>query len=249
MLPPAKIIEHEGIHVVRDDLISGGTKRRIAEKLLSESPASEFAYPSTAYGAAMIALAHAAKSVNKKLHIFLAERKKTTPFIDELLAVGGDINIHYVKGGFYSIVKSETSKFCKTNNIELIPCGFDFPRAIQLLSDEASKIKEAHGFFDIAVSVCSSGTLQRAMQLANLAKRYYAVGTGMKNPNHGFSTLIKHYEIQKFEQDSKILPPFPTVRNYDGKGWQYALELKAKYPDEKILFWNVSATEDDRLRV
>ena len=142
------------------------------------------------------------------------------------------------------------NKFCQNNpNVKLLPCGLNFPEAIDILANEMKNVRQAYGQYDIVISACSSGALQLALQKSELGKQYVAVGTGMKNPPHGKAKLIEHYLIEKFEKETKVLPPFPTVRNYDGKVWQYALKLKEENPDKKILMWNVSCTKDDLKRI
>ena len=55
LMPPPVVIEHEGIHVVRDDLAGGGTKARFMVKLFAE--AEEIVYATPAEGGAQSALA------------------------------------------------------------------------------------------------------------------------------------------------------------------------------------------------
>lgn len=249
MIPEPVLFVHDGIHVLRDDLCPGGTKRRFAEKFFRESEHKEFAYPGTAFGAAIVALAYAAVASNKKVNIFIAERKSPTEFIKECLEVGGDlIKFHSVKMGFYKNVIAACERFCNREKVFYLPCGLRMDYAIDEIKELAIGIKDKHGQFDYCISACSSGTLQEALQKSEIAKKYIAVGTGMADPIHGKAELIKHYELQKFEQDSKILPPFPTVPNYDGKVWQYVIRLKENDPESKILFWNVAATKKDKMR-
>ena len=65
-LPKPEIIDHDGFHVVRDDLLPGGTKRRGLTELLNALGADEYIYPSTAQGYGPVALAHACRDLGKK---------------------------------------------------------------------------------------------------------------------------------------------------------------------------------------
>ena len=249
-----QIVEHDGIFVVRDDLYPGGTKSRIIEKYFTACVTQTYAYPATAFGAAIVALAHSAVKLNKYVIIFIAKRGRETftEFMKEAESVAdGCIEYRFVDMGFYPNVKRACRNYCEQNQMEVIyiPPGVDTPWAVNGISDICKQLISIHGQFDTVFSVCGSGTLQRGLQLGGLGREYFAVGTGQKNPNCGRATLIEHYNIQKFEQKAKLLPPFPTVPNYDGKGWKYCVEYKQKHPDKKILFWNVYATETDRKRI
>ena len=63
----------DGVFVVRDDFIKGGTKRCFADKLIYGF--DEVVYASPVYGGAQIALAYAAKELNINCTIFCAKRK------------------------------------------------------------------------------------------------------------------------------------------------------------------------------
>jgi len=245
MKPIIKV--HDDIFVVRDDLVPGGTKSFFIKQELAESNQEHFVYPGTAYGAAIVAFAAAANESKKYAHIFSAERKIKTDFIEDAEWMGGDYVIwHPVKMGYYSNVSSKAKKFAEQNNYHLFPCGFRGEFAVLRIAARARLIDDK---FDAVFSACASGTLQLGLQMADIGEKYFAIGTGMKNPFHGKATLIEHYNIQKFEQKAKILPPFPTVPNYDGKVWQYAIEYKKQHPNERVLFWNVAATRSDIIRV
>ena len=73
--PP--IVEmHEGIYVVRDDLLEGGSKTRFIQSLVRDFPGNEMVYGSSpATGYAQIALARVCSHFNKKCTLFMAKRK------------------------------------------------------------------------------------------------------------------------------------------------------------------------------
>ena len=73
MTPPI-VREHDGILVVRDDLLSGGTKARFLPVLFEK--ADEAVYASPAEGGAQTALATVARQLGKRSTIFVARRGK-----------------------------------------------------------------------------------------------------------------------------------------------------------------------------
>ena len=71
------IESHKGIEVLRDDLLSGGTKSVLLKNIL-DTTYDEFVYPSPVYGAAQIALSSYCKFIgNKKLSFVQKERNYT----------------------------------------------------------------------------------------------------------------------------------------------------------------------------
>jgi hypothetical protein len=253
-VPEPVIIEHDQISVVRDDLLPGGTKRRFLTEILIDQyvnfKQTEFVYPGTALGAAIIAIGHSVKEVNDlsipvKAKIFIAKRNEMNNIMKEAFEAGGGfLEYEYVNMGFYKNVINAALKYSKTQDyIHFFQSGLRSPKAIDAIAKIGDIIKKKHGQFDAVFSACSSGTLQAGLQKAELGKKFFAVGTGMKNPEHGSAFLIEHYKLQKFEQNAKIKPPFPTFLNYDGKVWQYALQYKKENSHERVLMWNVASPQ------
>ena len=77
---PAPIVEkHNGIYVVRDDLLEGGSKVRFADKLIKDTPVKEFVYGgSNKVGWGNISLAYLCRKYNKTAVSFYAARKVPT---------------------------------------------------------------------------------------------------------------------------------------------------------------------------
>src|SRR5262249_48448401 len=76
ILPPPKIERVGEIFVVRDDLIPGGTKRRVLAQEIRQFGAAECVYASPAYGYAQIAIAHTCRSLGVQATIFVAKRRE-----------------------------------------------------------------------------------------------------------------------------------------------------------------------------
>ncbi len=70
--------KHNGVIVLRDDLLPGGTKSILMDKILDEAY-SEYVYASPVYGAFQIALSIWCKNNNKKATIFCAKRNELHP--------------------------------------------------------------------------------------------------------------------------------------------------------------------------
>jgi cysteine synthase len=110
------IKEHDGILVVRDDYIPGGTKRRFSDQLIKGY--REVVYTSPVYGGAQIALAHAGKEVGVKVTIFCAKRK--TPHARTLEAKRAGATIIQVPYGYLSNVISKAKAYCSDTGAHLL---------------------------------------------------------------------------------------------------------------------------------
>ena len=226
MMPP-QIVEHDGIFVVRDDKIVGGTKARVIGQFLTG--ADEFVYASPVYGYAQIALAHCCAQMGKRATVFCAKRNVLHPRTQEARKAGA--KVVQVPHGYLSHVQSKARAYAEASGAHFLPFGLDFPAFLDALASVAMGI-------DIAPSevwtVAGSGTLSRALQIAWPNARFYAVQVGAE-PKAGRATVVRAPE--KFEQDARSKPPFPSCTNYDAKAWQF---IKT-HATPGALFWNVAA--------
>jgi hypothetical protein len=230
-VPGLRVDEIEGIRVVRDDLVLGGTKRRVLERLLAESEADHFVYASPAYGFAQIALAYAARAVGKRATVVVAGRKHHHPRTQMAIEAGAEI-IEVAKGGYLSVVQKRARDFAAEAGAELLPFGLDSEGFIASLAELARSI-EGPAPTEIW-SVAGSGVLTRALQRAWPGAAFHAVQIG-KKPDAGHATL--HVAPEKFEADAQEPPPFPSCGNYDAKAWRFIKEQASP----GALFWNVGA--------
>lgn len=225
---PDPIIERVGrILVVRDDCIPGGTKRRVIDQLLTG--AREFVYASPAYGYAQIALAHACRDLGVQATIFTSKRARLHPRTTE--AKGAGAKVVLVPYGYLSNLQARARDYSQASGAQLVPFGLDTPAFISALADVARSLpihpREVW-------TVAGSGVLTRSLQLAWPDADFHAVQVGME-PKIGRAR--KYQAPERFEDDARQLPPFPSCSNYDAKAWQF-IEQHAS-PD--ALFWNVAA--------
>lgn len=225
MIPDPVIVEHEGILVVRDDLLPGGTKRRAIHALFDEH--STYVYASPVYGFAQLALAHAARDHRKQAVIFCAKRKQFHPITAEVIGLGA--GVIEVPHGYFNVVKARAREYCQQTGACLLPFGLDDPRFILALADVARALpvtpKEVW-------SIVGSGVLSRALQLAWPDATFYGVRVGAK-PDAGHA--IVYTAPEKYEQGAQEPAPFPSCVNYDSKAWRF-VKLHAT---PGALFWNV----------
>ncbi len=236
---PDPIVEaHEGVHVVREDVFVGGTKRRFVDAYIEREAAKgarEFVYATTVYGGAQIALAHACRAVGVAATVFGAKRNELHPRTLEAQNAGA--TIHEVPMGFLTNVQAKARAYCERTGAHLMPFGFDSAEARAAIADAATRVRRKFGRFDEAWCAVGSGTLIRSLQEAQLAKSYHGILVGRDHANAGEAEQIRH--PLAFGTDAKAVdrPPFPSCSNYDAKAWRYA-EQRAR-GGRRVVFWNV----------
>jgi hypothetical protein len=229
---PAPVVELiDGVYVVRDDLIPGGTKRSFADQLIS--PGSEVVYTSPAYGGAQIAIAHAAAERGAKATIFCAKRSQPHPRTLEANRAGA--KIVQVPHGYLSNVKAKARAYCEKTGAILLPFGLETPQAFKAIAERARQAVEQVGDVDQVWSVGGSGVLARGLQQGIKAPSYHVVQIGRKLTREDVGAATIYVHPLDFAQDAKVKPPFPSCSNYDAKCWEYI----KKHASGRVLFWNV----------
>lgn len=229
-VPALAVDEIEGIRVVRDDRVLGGTKRRALDRLVAGIDAEELVYATPAYGFAQIALAGACRAAGKRATIFVAARSDRHPRTQ--LAADLGANIVEVKAGRLNVIQSRARKHCEATGAYLVPFGMDDEIFVDAMAQEIAALP---GDAPTEVwCVAGSGTLTRALQRAFPDAAHHAVQIG-RDPDVGSAKLWKAPEA--FEEDATDPPPFPSCSNYDAKAWRFIKE----HASPGALFWNLGA--------
>lgn len=227
MISDPVIEEIEGITVVRDDLIAGGTKVRAVEALMNGK--QEYVYASPASGYAQIALAIGCAAKGKQATVFTAKRKELHKRTVQAKAAGA--KIVQVPHGYLTNVQAKARAYAEMVDACLLPFGFDSEEIRDALASVAKRLpvkpKEVW-------TVAGSGTLSRALQAAWPLASFYAVRIG-REPNAGRASVLQAPEA--FDIDAKVQPPFPSCSNYDAKAWRFIKQ----HASPGALFWNVAA--------
>jgi hypothetical protein len=225
--------EHDGVLVVRDDLLDGGTKRRAFNYYIESVTADEFVYASPREGYAQLSLAYVCKDLGKKATVFVpkGERHWLTNKSEELGA-----KIIEVPMGYLNVIQSASKQYVgKTKGSHLIPFGGDHPIIIEAMKNTALSLdieppKEVW-------TVMSSGVLSRGLQLAWPDAKIYAVQIGHNTTDREKGRAETMRSDYKFNQECKKIdrPPFPSSLTYDSKAWEFIKQ----HASEGALFWNV----------
>jgi hypothetical protein len=222
-LPEIELID--GVYVVRDDRFPGGTKARVLPPILDALNADEFVYASPAYGYAQIALAYSCRELGKRATVFVAKRSALHPWTAKAKEAGA--KIVQVPYGYLTNVQAKAKAYAKETGSHYLPFGFDFPEMQTGIAELARALDVQP---ETVWSVAGSGTLTRSLQQAWPTAAFNAVRIGAE-PKAGRAEVINAPE--RFEQNAKVKPPFPSCANYDAKAWRFI--------PKGSLFWNVAA--------
>ena len=230
-LPKPIVKEHDGIQVVRDDLIEGGTKRRAFYTYIKSKDYDEFVYASPRQGYAQLSLAYACRDLGRKATVTVPQGQRywLTYKAEELGA-----NIIEVPMGFLTNIQAKAKKYCLDNGAHLIPFGGDHPIIIESMRQSALSIginpKEVW-------TVMSSGVLSRGLQGAWPDAKVYGVKIGHNTTPREQGRAETFKSKYKFQQECKEdeRPPFQSSLTYDSKAWTFIKE----HARDGALFWNV----------
>lgn len=232
MIPPT-IVEHHGLLVLRDDMIEGGSKVRVAPALLGESDEWVFAGP--AQGLAQVALAIACEQTGKRGVFFTAARKEPHPLTR--LAMSHGLRVVFVPLGRISNVQHKARAYCELTGARFIELGLKLPGMEDALYELALSLPVTP--MEVWVA-CGSGTLTRALARAWPAAEVNSVQVGM-TPHLGddLPNIRRWKAPEQFQEPaSGPLPPFPSVRTYDAKIWRFVVKHARMTTD--TLVWNVA---------
>jgi|688.fasta_scaffold00075_35 hypothetical protein len=245
--PAPVIVEHEGYHVVRDDLLSVGSKARAGDYLIGHATEyaniKEWVYGSSpATGYAQISLPFICNRYNKKAVIFMAERSmdKLHEYQKRGIELGGEY--HWVPNGMLPVTQKRAKDYVAELPDEraLLPIGVEHPTSIACIIRVARSIavspKEVW-------SVGSSGTLTRALQLAWPDAEVHVVSVGHTMGPREIGRAILHKSPYKFDKPVKKehTPPYPSAPTYDAKVWHVMKEYHEGHSrKEPCLVWNVA---------
>lgn len=246
---PTPVIElHNGIHVVRDDLLNYGSKIRFVDYFIGHAPenkeVTEWVFGSCpATGYAQISLPVVCKRYEKKAVLFMAERSMDKLHEYQKRGIELGTIYHWVKMGMLNVTQSHAKKYTAEDPVHrrVLPLGLEHETVVASIIKVARSLpinpKEVW-------SVGSSGTISRGLQLAFPDADVHVVQVGHTMKPREIGRAIHHISPYKFDKPVKIheMPPFPSAPTYDAKGWKPMIDwYKTNEKKGDVLFWNVGA--------
>lgn len=228
------IEQHNGIDVLRDDLLPGGTKSTFLDKIL-DAGASLYVYASPVYGAFQIALARYCQSLGKQAVIFCAKRQ--TPHANSLAAKAAGAIVLQVPFGYLSNCQAKAKAYAQAHGGQYLTFGANYPDAISAIASRMRQVSHTLGQEpDEVFCAVGSGTLLKGILQGTDSSRVVGVqvGAAYQGPLPQRAQLMRY--PKPFEAHARVVAPFPSCSNYDLKAWEYCLTYKR---GKRVLFWNV----------
>jgi hypothetical protein len=228
---PDPVVEvHEGVRVVRDDLIVG-TKARAADPVIAFSNAERFVYCQPRTGLAGVALCDVAARRNRKVTLFMPACKEIS--VHQACCIERGATPHFERIAAMPNLNKYAREWAAESGREFIPLGLRHPLATAGIVLAASRIPEPE-FVYVAMS---TGVLCRALQIAWPRARFVglAVARNIQEGERGECEIISEPLPFQKPVPKDEMPPFPSVATYDAKAWRYV----PKNSGWDILFWNV----------
>lgn len=228
--PNPIVKEHDGVRVVRDDLIAG-TKTRAADLLLSKTSADRYVYVQPRAGLAGVSLLDAAKIHDKRVTLFMPSSKKIS--LHQACCIERGAEAFFERVAAMPNLNRISQKWAEQHGHYFVPLGLRHELATAAIVKAASSIPEPE---EVYVAI-STGVLTRSLQIAwpNAKFTCVAVARNLKAGEAGPARVESDPLEFLVSEKPENLPPFPTVPFYDGKVWKYI----PKNSGRDILFWNV----------
>mgnify|MGYP003646375834 FL=1 len=228
--PPPVIELHEGVRVVRDDLLVG-SKVRAGDLLISRIKENTLAYVQPRTGLAGVSILDVAKRHGKKVKLFMPSSKRISEHQACCIERGAEYEFHRIAA--MPVLNGIAKKWAdKHDDAYFIPLGLKHELVTAGFVKVASQIPEPEEVW----TVISTGVLHRSLQIAwpNAKFHCVAVARNMKKGEIGHDRIISH-PLPFTSHIKEDLTPFPSVNTYDAKAWKYI----PKNTSKDILFWNV----------
>jgi len=238
LLPDIVIKRHEGINVVREDLVlKGGTKTRAGEFLISQTKKDTLVYVAPRVGYAGIAIMELAKIYNKEVIFFMPACKEISDHQSIIISMKPK-NVEFERIAAMPNLNIIAKKYAEQNNYNFIPFGLNHPYTIAGFVKTCDNILKNYNEPEEMWSVVSTGVLTRGIQIGfkNTIMKGVAVARNMKQGELGRTDIISEPLAFLSNEKKENLPPFNTIPSYDGKAWKYI----PKNTNRNIWFWNVA---------
>lgn len=233
--PDPVIVNHNGVLVVRDDLLGDGvgTKARAADFLVSKAPSDTIVYVQPRVGLAGLSLIDVAHRHGKRVVLFMPASRRISLHQACTIERGGEPVFRRIAA--MPNLNTIAERWAHENGAYFVPLGLRHPYATAALVKVASRMDAPRH----AWVATSTGVLTRALQIAWPDTRFtsIAVSRNMKSGELGRARVISE-QAPFLKEETVLPPPFPSVSTYDAKVWKFIPgENEVETPGN--LMWNV----------
>lgn len=232
-----QVYDHEGVYVVRDDLIVG-SKARFADLLMQNIKEDTIVYCQPRVGLAGVSILDAAKRYGKKVVLFMPSSKEISHHQACCIERGAVPKFRRIAA--MPNLNKMAEQWAKENNAFFVPLGLRHELVTACIAKVADNLKQALGFEPAVCFVATStGVLVRGLQIGWPSTKFFSVCVARNMQAGELGSAEPIVEPKAFQQEEKILPPFDTVNTYDAKVWKYVKAFQENTPGVIPFMWNV----------
>lgn len=227
------------IYVIREDLHETGLKARWADLLMQRIGSDTIVYVQPRVGYAGISLARVAKNYGKKVILFCPAAKEASPHQKIAASLGAELR--FIRIAAMPVLNGYAKKYAEKFNLTFIPMGLKAALITAAGVNYALRLANIYGQPKQMWFATSTGVLARAFMVAYGEQcdfRLVAVARNLQDGEKGFGRVYSH--PREFSQPSLVIPPFPSIRTYDAKVWEYVKGFAA----DKAFVMNVAAEQE-----
>lgn len=231
---PPIIEEHDGVLVVREDLLDGGSKIRFLPHIVKG--AKEIVFGGPFCGGAPYALSVYGRRKGVPVTLFYAKRKDF--HWRQKAAFNNGAQLFQVPAGRMNVVQHRARHYAEDHGALFLPLGFDLKDATAPFEAVMAGVAAKVGPIDEVWCATGSGMLARCLGRAFPQSRVLGVTVGLasRNQKQAFPPNVQLVSCPyDFAEQTPFASPFPSCGNYDRKAWE---QLKARSRG-RALFWNV----------
>jgi len=244
------VVEHEGVHVVRDDMITG-TKCRFADLLVKETEQDTLVYIQPRVGLAGISLLEVAKRYNKRVVLFMPASNQISEH--QAVAIERGAIPKFRRIAAMPNLKLYARQWAEKNDAFFIPLGLQHPKVVSCGARVAMALAKKYaprggptalGEPEVCFVATSTGVLIRGLQIGwpNAKMVAVAVARNLKSGELGRASVVSHPLEFNTPVHPDDAPPYPSVRTYDAKAWSVAREYARAHSGKRtknVWLWNV----------
>ena len=229
---------HDGIKVVRDDLITG-TKCRVGDLLMQNVKEDTIVYVVPRVGLAGISIVDVANRYGKKVVFFMPASKEISDH--QAICIEKGAKVIFRRIAAMPVLNKYAKEWAEENGAYFVPLGLKHPLITAAFVRICESLTAAHGEPDYVFCATSTGVLTRALQIGwpNAGFTSVCVARNMKAGELGRATAISEPLPFHTKEKKEHLPPFPSVQTYDSKVYKYAKVFKEQNPHLNVWMWNV----------
>ena len=228
--PDPVVTVHDGVRVVRDDLIVG-TKTRAGDLIASKSNHKTFVYSQPRTGLAGVSILDVAKHHDREVVLFMPACKEIS--LHQACCIERGAKVHFKRIAAMPNLNKYAKEWAEANDSFFIPLGLKHELSTAAIVHAANTIDPPD---EVYVAI-STGVLSRALQIAWPKAKFtcVAVARNLKEGELGRATVISEPLPFTSPELDRNLPPFPSINTYDSKVWKYIPKNSGK----NVLMWNV----------